>query len=448
MNGSAGRALRTAALGVVAALAAPAASSGAGEVPASSQPTDCFWLRHRANYPDAGAVYWRRGFALPDGAVLTLRGRYPYARYMSFTAYNPVAEALDTLTDRDIAPTAGSANPFRIGAARKRARRSYSVRIVADPPPAGRRRAANTLYLGSAGMPARTGWVMHRIYVPDAGGSVTGGVPLPRVTLRLGDGRRLTGTAACRTLDQGRPPELRSALDQLSALPPAELDAIVRPPGSAPTHPGEDPLHWERFFNTAYTLSVFLRNTPRAGERRAIDTALRGGIFNEPAIAYVFAFAHRGNGPVLAIEGRAPRTPRTQSGPRRTPRGDLRYWSLCVNPFTGGYAQVRCVHDENVIVRGAARRYRIVLSDPRARPRNATARCGVTWMPWGRDDLRMLILRHQLPAPGFRSAVQNVPRPGAEARVMGAYLPRGHHSTTRAFEARGCRTRPGRRGVP
>lgn len=40
-------------------------------------------------YPDANASYWIDQFELPLGAKLTLHGRFPFCRYMSYALYRP-----------------------------------------------------------------------------------------------------------------------------------------------------------------------------------------------------------------------------------------------------------------------------------------------------------------------------------------------------------------------
>ena len=40
-------------------------------------------------YPDGNSSYWIAQFELPPGSTLTLKGRYPYCRYISFALYRP-----------------------------------------------------------------------------------------------------------------------------------------------------------------------------------------------------------------------------------------------------------------------------------------------------------------------------------------------------------------------
>src|SRR5690349_11476596 len=93
---------------------------------------DCFWAPPKGTdygdlpgaipiqkpnlYPDVGSTYFVAQYLLPAGASLTLQGRYPHERYMSYTMFRPLGGGQigpgDHLRDEDIAPDPGSTNPF------------------------------------------------------------------------------------------------------------------------------------------------------------------------------------------------------------------------------------------------------------------------------------------------------------------------------------------------
>ena len=113
---------------VVAALAAcsgsdaaePARTSvsraaGAGDAHPCAWPTRADRSIDNIAYPDTAAPYWGQGYRLAEGATLELEGTFPDARYASFITYRTTGGAIDTLTDRDIAPDDGSTNPFAGG---------------------------------------------------------------------------------------------------------------------------------------------------------------------------------------------------------------------------------------------------------------------------------------------------------------------------------------------
>jgi hypothetical protein len=103
-----------------------------------------------------------------------------------------------------------------------------------------------------------------------------------------------------------------------------------------------------------------------------------------------------------------------------------------------------CLADRQVPI-DAGRSFVIVVSRRADRPANARRRCGVAWLDWGErgdgvgdTDYGFLIMRNMLVSPGFGAAIQNVPQPGEERQVMGAYLPESTYTTTAEFEAAGC----------
>ena len=89
--------------------------------------------------------------------------------------------------------------------------------------------------------------------------------------------------------------------------------------------------------------------------------------------------------------------------------------------------------------------YTIVTSTGGDRPKNATMKCGVAYIPWpkngdgdGHPDDGLLVMRNMLPSTSFKQAIQNTTTPGDEKSVMGAYYPRGTYTTKAAFQKKGC----------
>lgn len=420
-------------IGVLAALAPFAVAAGAVAEPVASP--HCMWNGPSGTgstnvaYPDDGARYWGgRGFVVPPGGELVLSGRYPHARYFSFNLYAEQLQPVDGLHDAQIAPDSGSANPFLTGADRSRGG-TYTVRIVPGPAPAVR--APNTLYMSSSlSETAPVNHLMYRVYVPDAGMDRAGGVDLPSATLRLAGGAEVDLTAGC---DQAR---LRD--DAPQRLEAAE--GVYRNGDLGPipvTHPAEDPLRWERFFNVQHANGEGLtRTTPVHGHTDALADTGDGGYLSNIDNAYAYALGHRGLGPVLVLRGRAPSFPRTRAGAAVMDGGQVRYWSICTNERNSTRV-LACALDEDVPLDDAGR-FTLVISSPSARPANARPACGMAWLPWGAGPESFIVLRHMLPDPGFAQAIQRVERPGTVADVVGEYLPVGTHTTTPAVEAAGC----------
>ena len=418
------------------ALAAPAAS--AARFPLSS----CLWRGPSAGnssnpetnyaFPDSGAIYWSSQIELPAGATLILHGRYVHGRYQSLNSYGTAAEPTDALNDVGTSPDRGSRNPFAPGAARLLRNRSYTARIVAEPAPrSGAPRRANTLYAGVPGQARQR--ILYRVYVPDRGRDLTGGVGLPSPELRLAGGAVLKGAAACsalRVTDERLP---------LTTLPRSLYDSLRDQPGKPATFPAARVPVFRAFYNVSFSIACVYH-----GE--CSGTPVRtGGQYSNIDNSYVSAQVNRRFGKVLVLRGKLPRTPNTYPGPRRMPGGQMRYWSICQNESLYTTRGAGCLYDHQIPVdrRGY---YTIVTSLAADRPANARARCGVGFVPWpsrgdgaGHPDDGLLLIRNMLPARGFRWAIQRTSRPGDERRVMGPYYPRGAYTSRAAFERRGCR---------
>src|SRR5690348_15227386 len=81
--------------------------------------------------PDTNATYWVMPLDLGRWRAMVIHGRYPDARFFNFTTYTASGALVDTIFDGQIAPDAGSANPF---AERGPAiAGSYTVTIGANP---------------------------------------------------------------------------------------------------------------------------------------------------------------------------------------------------------------------------------------------------------------------------------------------------------------------------
>jgi hypothetical protein len=412
---------------LLAALLSPIAGPTAE---AAERPQDCFWTsvfdEENANlfYPDTGVNYYLGRVSLPPGGRLVIRGQYPHARYTSFNVYDETFQPTDALADVDIRPDRGATNPFVVGNRRDRAERGYTVKVVPDPAPARQRnRARNTVYLGDEGQPRHNASLVLRIYLPDRGRNQFGGVPLPEVAVRLPDGTEIDQPATCTVLTQ-QPSTGVTEADQQGSGPSIPNYTTAR------KHPD-----WERFFNVPRTMLRQFSQT-LADEYGAES---RGGFFSDGNNAYVSAFIARDFGPVLVLRGRLPNVPETFDHERVFTRGQLRYWSMCsvsMQPYSVTDT-IGCVNDSRLATNRKGW-YKVVVSTPEDRPRNARRECGVTWLPFGVRPTAALVMRNQLADPDFAHAIQKVRKPGTEREVMGDFLPRGHYTGTRAVQRQGC----------
>ena len=397
----------------------------------------CFWggpyikeipSRHFA-YPDTGAAYWAVQYTLPEGARLKLKGDFPYARYISFNSYRSDSTPAHAISDNAIVPNPGAINPFVDGAERQSEFRGYELEVAAGEAPENE--AANTLYdYAEDGVST----LLYRVYVPDEGNDLAGGVKLPEVEVTLADGSTVSGEAAC---------EVVGASSDKITVPriPAKTYAAVRQ-----NNPADDPPVWRAAYNFAYSLScVFNGNCDPNPER---EVAWFANLDNQ----YISTHLDRTIKPVVVIRGEIPATPETLSGEEYfdTSSSELRYWSICQNEFYSQKVQA-CLYDEQISINPDGK-YTIVTSLAEDRPSNAISDCGIGYLEWAEngdgfsiidgqeDDLSksLLIVRNMKPMNGFAQTVQNTETPGDEGAVMGEYLPTAQYFTTEEFEALGC----------
>lgn len=438
----------------VAALAAPLiALAGPDERRAkgavSKPPATCFWEGpisarrpttrgfdgRNFNFPEESATYWLARFNLPEGSRLVLRGRYPHGRYMSLNAYSE-GNPTDALSDIAISPDEGSKNPFVAGKKRSAKQRSWAVTVLDQPPPAPEARETNTIYAQPEGDAAIE--LAYRVYEPDPGRDLTGGVGLPGVELVLADGNTAAGIAAC---DQVNDPNREITVQTVS--PALWQNARGSPGCDAETNPAYDPPRWERFFNIDYASLAVVSDCTQAGRegRLSMDPDLEGGFYSNRDSAYIYSHLAREFGPILVVEGTLPRFPRTYRTPKRMPPGDLRFWSLCTGESRVTTRTPDCLSDRQVFER-TGRTYTIVVSKLADRPPTANKRCGMAWLDWGEGgdgagdpDYGLLIMRNMLVDPDFEQAIQRVERPTEEPAVMGPYFPRADYMTAEEFAA-------------
>jgi hypothetical protein len=384
---------------------------------------------------DTSAAYWIVNYRAVPGTRIRIEGDYPYNRYISWNLYDHAARPIDHLRDTAIRPDAGSFNPFRAGADRLRTPRRYTAFVEFTPRPANP--APNTMYggegLGGERNVAGTLWL--RVYIPDRGRDIAGGVPLPRVALEPtgSEGGGLT-TEQCRAF-QAPTPDTLALLTQGPGAPDT---------GSRTRAWGRDPPNWRLFVNFSMGFADLLTDNENAEGLRDDDGSPPGdhsqgaGIFANRDISYVYAATLREYGEVLVIRGRAPTFPDTRPPAPRMPGGrQVRYFSMCqYEPAT--QRVIACAPDDRTVVDRHGY-FTYVISTPENRPAKAVPRCGVTWIPWGPARHGLLIYRHLIPAPGFRNAIGNIREPGREREVMGDYYPEGRYfANAAAFDAWDC----------
>lgn len=374
-------------------------------------------------YPDEAAIYWIGAYQALPGTRLRIDGEFPHARYMSFNVYDQAQRPLDAIADVEIQPAEGSENPFVEHAKRGGEERSYSAYVEFGPrPERPEDREPNTLYTGTGqnGAPNLNGTFIYRIYTPDQGRDETGGTGIPTVTLQAEDGGPAP-RSACADAAKPTPP---GGLNQQVA----QSDADVALPGL-----GRENVKWRRFTNLvdAYA-AAFDANTD---ETQRLGGS--GGFLSNIHNAYLTASVSREFGQVLVTRMRAPSFPDTRPAPKRMPDGQVRYFSMCENERTSQRFIACRTDDQSIVDEDGFVTY--VMSTPSQRPANATAACGVTWIPWGPAREGLLIYRHMLPASDFAQAIQFA-KADHEADTMGDYFPRSaYYADAAAYDREvGC----------
>lgn len=429
----------------------------------------CYWnylseprpIQNSNLWPDMRSTYFIGQFSMPAGSSMTLRGRFPFARFFQFALYkferNTFVAFGESLRGADIVPDSGSTNPFRVGANRLDENRNYTICFLAqDAPGDVHERATNTLYVGRNG---NTIQCVIRIYLADVDKDGTGWGSangpdtergLPNYDAELGDGTKLTTEQVVSQFAKPIVGETDKPMttDQWVNMVQAHVDD---PSVTPETTPARNPPRWEKFWTIGYSVAgVF--ESPEDRAKIPFAGAMEGGGEGP----YLVTYLSRKYGPVYVMRGKMPTFPDTYSGmngkgaPKMT-AAQTQYWSMvsCESVPSG---QVVDGLTDFQIPLDAERNYTIVVSRPEDRPKNATRENGVAWVKWsprgeGLDDSRnradfgMLILRMMANDLTWAERPENIQSPGREEAVMGAYLPKGFYTTKQSFEAKDDATR-------
>lgn len=406
-----------------------------GEV--QSELSTCFWNgpyvkeNPEANflYPDTGAAYWTGEYALPQGATLEVKGDFPYARYISYNSYRRDGSPADVITDYNIVADEGAVNPFINGNPRQGQPRGYQIEVAAGSTP--EERAENTLYDNAEG--GKT-VLMYRVYVPDEGTDILGGMDLPEIVVTTADGVTHTGDDACEQI------QAEQKLVQVP-LVPEEIYAQARE-----NNPARVPPIWQAVYNPQWAIEcAFYYHCDTDPIRQVVWFA---NLDNQ----YIASHVDRSVEPLVVVRGKLPEVPNTLHGNEYFDTSDaqLRYWSICQNEYYSQRVEA-CLFDEQITINPDGK-FTIVTSRPEDRPENAVEECGVGFLPWpekgdgfsiveGREDNpddALLLVRNMQPMNEFEQAVQYTQTPGDEEDVLGEYLPSIEYYTTEEFEALGC----------
>ncbi len=414
----------------------------------------CFWPGPRARngvftndansfslenqFPDTATTYIPTAFKLPEGAKLVIQGDFPHMRHWNFNTYNPRGEPQDALNDVDIAPDAGSVNPFLPGVSRDAKNRRYTFTIVNGKPVSPR--PPNTLYTNAD--PDREVFMWMRNYVPDHSADYLGSVGLPTVTMTTADGRKLEGDAACEASNTPmRGKQLPSSVDGRAWVLLTHLPWIDSANVGAKDVEAR-PL--QAFFNRKQVVADLFFPWFSAANPEQV-----GGWWSNKVTRYGYTYLSRNFGQVYVMTAKLPRTPKNWHGENENPaQYDMRYASICTGGSLTAASTPDCIYDEQLAAStDASGRYALVISRQEDRPTNAQASCGVAWIDMGNGDgmvsgspnFASLINRHTQVHSDFKQSWFAVTQPGTEKEAMGEYLPYVLNLKEKSrFEALGC----------
>lgn len=356
-------------------------------------------------FPDANATYWTLPYVLGTGDTITLSGTYPAARYFSLNTYGTDFNTVDTLRDAQIRPAAGP-NPFTDPSAESAMGHGrWRATVVNRAPDRARNEMCGLPAGGRQSTPI--GFLIIRVYVPNAPGSVSGGVPLPTVTMRTA-GSTITLPPCASTFNPAAytgpvATAMKSLFDRVIAQAAA---------GAFPTGAPE-----ATFINPASTSGLFPN-----GDNKYVGTSL----------------TYR-PGRVAVVRGRAPTFPNTRAGASPAQPGkQVRYWTMCQNDKVSPYPVVDCASDFQTRLDGQGY-YTYVVAAP-AEAARLRHRPGLTLLGWGSTavPVKILFLRNMLPAPSFTESIQTAQAGSAPlAASMGEYYPRATYCDVDVLATRG-----------
>ena len=372
-------------------------------------------------YPEANATYWVTRLTGSSGSSVTIKGRFPSARYMALQVYDYNRNVLGAINDVDMDPDPGQNNPYRNGTAQG----TYTVKLVFGRKPL--RPAANTFYTSGE----LNVILIYRIYYSNNPDDVTGGTfnpVLPVVTTSTGS---LTSCPV-------RPIILPEDLTVWGRLDNIDFVGTVPPD----TLPATNPPTW--------FLSV---TNPRTPYYPSADNNYMSAQISRRFLLPPF------NNDMVVIRMRAPTFTDTQHGVPPYAAAQMRFWSMCTDePITTSV--VRCTPDYVPVQVGGFVTF--VVSDPSKRPSDAVlGQWNANWLPWGAlepgdtvydIDLNpltnangvyyygLMLYRQTVTDASFTQSILNVgqlPRAQQQA-AMGEYWPQIGYCKTAAFQSLGA----------
>lgn len=334
---------------------------------------------------------------------LKITGTYPKARFFSIAVYNnaPVSTGIaDHLFDAQILPDPGSVNPFATPDLGKCSSstpphwgrckpseapdQAYTITVVRSTKSNDKKSNDNVLKLN-----ADTGWLLYRLYLPNANESSMGGVPLPEVSITLKNGQ-ISQLPICPIFNR------QSELVPVQAqIVPVQLEYPLDPEGGLDVPPVPDHI----WFGA-------LKDPPPL-------------LLPNPDQKYLVSFFMPEYEPdrLIVIRGKMPGYPDTYNGqPVSQPaKGfkavQLRYWGACLGELVSPLPIIGCATDARMPLDRHGF-YTIVVTNDVLRP-DWLPQTAV-WLPWGDETNvpKLIFMRNLLAADDFSQSVQEAIKRG------------------------------------
>jgi hypothetical protein len=338
--------------------------------------------------------------------LIKISGEFPHARYVSFMVYGGSrSQPFDVITDDAIKPDPGQINPFLPGADRTAPNRKYTIYAIREGSGIDPSSFANALTI-----PASESFInlMMRIYRPDEGAGVYGGVPLPTV-----EAGRMPGPVTAPRYGLG-----------------SDLNALLK-------------MFWMVHYQEA---AIY--------DRLHDDTAIEfyhltrpGGLPNAdvPYLDTALGATETGPNAKLAVITFRPPTFANTSNGRDPITGfeDVRYYSFCTSDVATGFNS-RCVADNQLALNDDGT-ITLVVYPPVLE--TIVKRSGLNRLVRGYSATTSLTYRQLLPAAGFAGSARLVPalpipmddtidlESYKASHYIADYAPHGSYYTRPEFEA-------------
>ncbi len=361
-------------------------------------------------YPEVKAAYWALPIGqnrewIPQPIAYRLQGQFPYARYMSFHGYDAdKGDYFTSIKDTEILPDSGSANPFLTHTDRNSPNRNYTVWITPEGATLPQtQKHPNVMIMPG---PVKGAPFLLRVYRPDEGRNILGGVPLPQVhSFHAQTGEPLKNCSPLKF----RVPNKKNRENSLHAKKMKALRKDIR---HYRVHSG------------------------------------KSGNYPNQHITYLHTALSTDFGEIAIIKWKVPSTPDTKNGGSRfTHDEDLRYWSMCLGGMNATNSS-DCIIDDQARVDDEGYAVLAIGPDDDELRKLAEAK-NINYMQWGIHRHPTTILRHMDGEKDFKYAAKHasvfeIDQPpelhGAE-RTIGVYSPSGYYCSEAKFRKNICGVR-------